>query len=99
VLIVGLLIGVTASALRPGIRAAGRDGNTSRLATRQIAQTLARAVRELSGADTHKPAIHSQNVLAKALGGVDQTADLGDKPNLTVPLLRDALLALPPPTV
>jgi hypothetical protein len=96
-LVVGLLIGVTVSAIKPGVRAFHRDASAELQATRQIAQTLVRAVRGLARQDIHKPST-LQPVSQSALATRHAYPAMPSESEVTgSPLLRESLLALPPP--
>jgi len=97
---VGLLVGTSLRAMDPGIRDHHRDSGTERAAVRQLTATLARAVRELVGSDTHKPST-SQSVrsgMGEALTHGRQLAP-SDPPALRGRHLRTELLDLPPPAL
>jgi hypothetical protein len=97
-LIVGLLIGVTIASVRPGISAAARDGTSQRQATRHLAQSLARVVRELASAEKNRPAFTWVRAARPGQALSCGSCDVSAKP-LAACLLREGLLSLPPPTV
>jgi len=97
-LVVGLLVGTSLRVMDPVIRSHHRDSGTERAAVRQLTATLARAVRELVGSDTHKPSA-GQSVrtgLGEALAHGRQIAP-SDPPSIRGRHLRTELLDLPPP--
>lgn len=97
VLIVGLLIGVAVSSFKPGLRGLSRDAESQGQVTRQITATLARAVRELVGSDLHRPAVATS---ASKLGRIVRPTIAEVQAGARMPaasMLREALLALPPP--
>lgn len=99
-LVVGLLVGTSLRTIQPGVRDVQRDSGSDRAAVRQLTETLARAVRELVGSDTHKP--HAAPAIRSAMGEV---ADHGRRPAPAEPPaefgrhLRTELLDLPPPAM
>lgn len=97
-LVVSLLIGVTISAIKPGVRALHRDAAAEFHATRQIAKTIARAVRGMS--TQHVPVAGSDRVTVAT--GPAPTTERQGRPEGGLPLgywlPRATLLSLPPPT-
>ncbi len=94
-LVVGLLIGVTVSAITPGVRALHRDASAELLATRHIAQTLVRAVRGLG--DMHRPAMVRTVSASVPTAPVAVFCVTREVDSRGVTLLRECLLSLPPP--
>lgn len=96
--VVGLLLGASFRALEPAVREVQRETGADRIAVRQISATLAKAVRELVGSDTHKPCAHQPSgltVAAATLGRALATWLSAIMPSQR--LLRTELLDLPPP--
>jgi hypothetical protein len=98
VLIVGLLIGVTASAFKPGFRTVARDSRAEGVATRHITAALTRAVRDLVGVKRETPAIpvlagcrRPQVERSKAVIRILASESNGPA------MLRESLIAMPPP--
>lgn len=97
-LVVSLLIGVTISAIKPGVRALHRDASADLLATRHIAQSLVRVVRGLASRDDQRPAVRLVSNQSPPPRPIRQRA--GAEVQLRDPsMLRESLLALPPPVV
>lgn len=97
VIIVGLLIGVAVSSFKPGLRGIVRDAESQGQVTRHITATLARAVRELVGSDHHRPAIAVAATFVEREPRLATLVAGNHTPGATTRLLRESLLALPPP--
>ena len=97
-LLVGLLIGVTVSALKPGVRNVVRDGRLETVATRHITATLTHAVRDLVGVKRQTPAIPVVAMGRRRAAQVSNAAvQVAEFVSSGPRLLRESLLALPPP--
>ncbi|MBX3376760.1 MAG: hypothetical protein KF678_07130 [Phycisphaeraceae bacterium] len=98
-LVVGLLIGVTISAIKPGVRALHRDAAAELHATKQIARTIVRAVRDWSGQQVR---VLGSGTIAVAARHAPST-EVQRRPEAGLPLgysmPRPSLLSLPPPMV
>jgi len=99
-LVLGLLVGASLSAVQPGIRDLGRDTAGQREAVRQISETVAKAFRSMVGDET-KPALHAApgtpspaRTRAIVRGGVERGSGMAASP-----LLRAEMLNLPPPAL
>lgn len=95
-LLVSLFLGAAINAAKPAA-AEFRHGGFDRVAVNQVTATFAKAVRRLVG-DQHRPALNPFN---RSIG---RQADAAIFPDSTaalpaVPLLRSALLDLPPPAL
>jgi len=97
-LVVSLFLGASLNAAKPALGSAQRETMSERAAVRQLTASLAKAVRQLVGSDQHKPCLYTPAALLGATArpaALMAGADAGPVPS--VPLLRAALLDLPPP--
>jgi hypothetical protein len=100
-MVVALVLGADLKAARPAVRDLQRDAAVERAAVRHLTASLARAVRDLVGPQSHKSAIHAFVATDVGSAEVAGAVRAGFAPERASPLdlLRAALLDLPPPAI
>jgi hypothetical protein len=99
-LVLGLLVGASLSAVQPGIRDLGRDIAGNRDAVRHLSESVAKAFRSIVG-DQTKPSLHTApafraDTQPRAFALAAPSALLHEP---RPPRLRAELLNLPPPAM
>ena len=96
-LVFGLLMSVSLSAVKPAVGESRRDPVSERVAVRQISASLVKAVRRLAAADRHNPCA---TMVVRPAGEGPTAPSLTARTDGVRPapaLLRAAILDLPPP--
>jgi hypothetical protein len=99
-LVVSLVMGAHLRAVRPGVGEVSRESLSERTVIRHLAQTAAKATREPSASDRHKPGSLTANPAApRPTGAARGMAAVSPIAEPQAPVLRAELLDLPPPAL
>ncbi len=98
-LLFGLLVSVAVEPLRPVVRELQREATAERAAVRQLTDSLARAVRDLVGADTQRPAarVTDPSTIRERFAAATTRPEIPVATVADVRRPRVELLDLPPP--